>query len=128
MDAPGAVQMGILRKVFEARNEWWHLVPDQAIFASGGNTCGTVLNLAARHKDGKWLMVYLGDKATFAVDRSKLTEERPARAFWIDPRTGKSLSIGEVPNSGVQQFTTPDGWEDALLILESPSRRASVPQ
>jgi Protein of unknown function (DUF4038)/Putative collagen-binding domain of a collagenase len=120
LDAPGAVQMGILRKVFEARLEWWQLVPDQSIFASGGNTSGKVLNLAARHKDGKWLMVYLGDKADFAIDRSKLFAGIQRRAFWIDPRTGKSVSIGEVPNSGVQQFTTPDGWEDALLILESP--------
>ena len=118
LDAPGAIQMGILRKVFEARNEWWHLVPDQGIFASGGNTSGTVLNLAARHKDGKWVMVYLADKAAFAVDRSKLAPGKQARAFWIDPRTGKSVSIGEVPNSGTQQFTTPEGWEDALLILE----------
>ena len=128
LDAPGAVQMGILRKVFLAREEWWHLIPDQSIFASGGNTSGKVLNLAARHKDGKWLTVYLGDKATFAINRSKFTEGRQASAFWIDPRTGKSVSIGEVPNSGVQQFTTPEGWEDALLILESPKRRPLAPR
>jgi len=128
LDAQGAVQMGILRKVFEARNEWWQLVPDQTILAGGGNTSGRVLNLAARHKDGKWLMVYLGDKATFTINRSKFTGARQASAFWIDPRTGKSVSIGEVPNSGVQQFTTPEAWEDALLILELPGRPAPVPR
>jgi len=128
LDAPGAVQMGILRKVFEAREEWWHLVPDQTILASGGNTNGKVLNLAARHRDGKWLMVYLAEKATVAIDQSKFTGERQASAFWIDPRTGKSVSIGEVPNSGVRQLTTPEGWEDALLILESPRGRARVPR
>ncbi len=118
LDAPGAVQMEILRKAFEARPEWWQLVPDQTILVRGGKTDGTVLNLAARHRDGKWLMVYLGAKATFAIDRSKIAGERQASAFWIDPRTGKSLSIGEVPNSGVQQLTTPEGWEDSLLIVE----------
>ena len=123
LDAPGAVQMGILRKTFEARREWWHLIPDQGIFASGGKTEGKLLNLAARHKDGLWLMVYLGDKATFSIDRSKFAGGDQAGAFWIDPRTGKSLSIGKIPNSGVGQFTTPDGWEDALLILESPSNK-----
>jgi hypothetical protein len=119
LGAPGAVQMGILRKVFEARDEWWHLVPDQSILVSGGNIDGKVLNLAARHKDGKWLIVYLADKASFAVDRSKFTAGSQASASWIDPRTGKSISIGEVSNSGVQQFATPEGWEDALLVLES---------
>ena len=67
-------------------------------------------------------MVYLGDKASFSIDLSKITGGSKASAFWIDPRTGESVSLGEVPNSGVQQFTTPEGWEDALLILESPGR------
>jgi len=59
--------MGILTKVFLARTEWWNLVPDQAIFASGGNTNGQVLNLAAQHKDGQWIMAYLGSKAAFSI-------------------------------------------------------------
>jgi hypothetical protein len=81
-----------------------------------------VLNLAARHKDGKWLMIYLGDKATFTIDCGKSTGGSQASAFWIDPRTGKSVSIGEVPNAGEQQLTTPEGWEDALLVLEPGTR------
>ena len=36
LDAPGAVQLGILKKVFTGLNEWWYLVPDQSIFATGG--------------------------------------------------------------------------------------------
>ena len=35
LDAPGAVQMGILKKIFMARKEWWLLVPDQSVFAIG---------------------------------------------------------------------------------------------
>jgi Putative collagen-binding domain of a collagenase len=38
--------------------------------------------------------------------------------MWIDPRTGKSVSIGKVPSKGIGEFTAPEGWEDALLILE----------
>src|SRR3972149_11715667 len=63
--APGAVQLGLLKKIFLSRKEWWYLVPDQSIFASGGNVEGQVLNLAARHKDGKWGMAYLGRKSSF---------------------------------------------------------------
>ena len=80
LDAPGAVQMGILRKIFEARKEWWYLVPDQTIFARGGNTKGNVLNLAARHKDGRWLMAYLGAKSTVSIDRGKLAAGKAASA------------------------------------------------
>ena len=120
LDAAGAAQMGILKKVFLARKEWWHLIPDQTIFADGGKTSGDVLNLAARHKDGLWIMVYLGTKASFSINRDKFAGGNQARAAWINPRTGDSVSIGMFPNSGVGQFSTPDGWEDALLMLESP--------
>jgi len=63
LDAPGAVQLRLLKKTFEALPEWWYIVPDQSVFAEGGRTDGQILNLAARHKDGKWDIVYLADKA-----------------------------------------------------------------
>jgi hypothetical protein len=119
LDAPGAVQMGILKKIFLARNQWWYLVPDQSIFAGGGQTAGQVLNLAARHKDGKWIMVYLASKASFSINMNKITTAGKVNAFWIDPRTGESLAAGSFSNAGVESFSTPDGWEDALLILEA---------
>jgi hypothetical protein len=118
LDAPGAVQMGVLRKIFLARKEWWFLTPDQGIFASGGNTQGDVLNLAARHTGGQWLMVYLGAKAAFSINMDKFTARSQARASWIDPRTGDATAAGSFANSGVQAFSTPDGWEDALLVVE----------
>ena len=119
LDAPGATQLGILKKIFLDRKEWWYLVPDQTVFASGGTTNGQVLNLAARHKDGRWVMVYLGSKASFSINLSKLTAGNAVKAFWIDPRTGESVAAGRFTNAGVNSFSTPDGWEDALLILEA---------
>jgi hypothetical protein len=119
LDAPGAIQLGILKKIFLDRKEWWQVVPDQSVFAKGGNTNGQVLNLAARHKDGQWVMVYLGGKASFAVNLNKLASGSGVKAFWIDPRTGQSLAAGRFANSGVESFSVPEGWGDALLILES---------
>ena len=119
LDAPGATQLGILKKIFLDRKEWWHLVPDQSVFATGGNTNGQVLNLAARHKDGQWVMVYLGSKASFSVSLDKLAAGSAVKAVWLDPRTGQSAPAGQFTNSGVQSFSTPDAWEDALLILEA---------
>ena len=118
LDAPGATQLGILKKVFLDRKEWWYLVPDQTVFASGGNTNGQVLNLAARHKDGRWIMAYLGSKASFSIRMNTLSAGNAAKAQWIDPRTGEPKAIGSVSSLGVESFTTPDGWEDALLVLE----------
>ena len=117
LDAPGAVQLRVLKKIFTGLNEWWYLVPDQSIFATGGQTAGQVLNLAARHKDGKWVMVYLGSQASFSINTNKLAAAK-VRARWIDPRTGDATGAGSFTNTGVQSFSTPSGWEDALLILE----------
>ncbi len=113
--------MGILKKIFMDRKEWWHLVPDQTIFARGGSTTGKVLNLAARHRDGRWIMVYLGGKASFAIHRNKLVTGTRAKAFWIDPRTGQAKFIGRLASEPVVSFSIPDGWEDALLVLETPN-------
>jgi hypothetical protein len=119
LDAPGAAQLTLLKKTFLDRKEWWHLVPDQSIFASGGNVSGKVLNLAARHKDGQWVMAYLGSKASFSINMNKVTVGDKAKAFWIDPKTGESMAIGKFSNTGVKSFSTPDDWEDAVLVLET---------
>jgi hypothetical protein len=118
LDAPGARQMGILRRVFEAHPQWWRLVPDQSLFATGGQTQGRVLHLAARHPEGKWAMIYLADPAEFSVNLASLEGPR-VRTLWIDPATGESVAIESHANTGVQPFRTPAGWEDSLLILES---------
>lgn len=118
LDAPGAVQMGVLKKIFEARKEWWLLVPDQAVFAAGGQTAGTLLHLAARHRDGKWAMLYLANKADFSVNMNKLSAAK-VNLLWIDPRTGQQKPLGQEPNTGVKSLSTPEGWEDSLLVLEA---------
>ena len=118
LDAPGAVQLGILKKVFQGLHEWWYLVPDQSIFATKGQTQGQILNLAARHKDGQWVIVYLGSKASFSIIMDKLTGAK-VDAHWIDPKTGNSTAAGSFVNTGTQSFSTPEDWEDAILILES---------
>jgi hypothetical protein len=119
LDAPGAKQMGILKKVFLDLEEWWNLIPDQTILASGGQTDGRLLNLAARHKDGKWVIAYFADKASFKVDIGKVMAGNKAEAFWIDPRNGESTPTGSFSTKGIKSFSTPDGWEDSLFLLKS---------
>ncbi len=118
LDAPGATQLGILKKVFEGRKEWWNLVPDQEVFASGGKTSGRILNLAARHKDGRWVIAYLGGKAEFSIKLDKLAPKGQLKGFWIDPRDGTQRQNPPMQVTGASSFSTPDGWEDAILILE----------
>ncbi|MGD0497985.1 MAG: DUF4038 domain-containing protein [Bryobacteraceae bacterium] len=113
--APGANQVGYARNIFESLPEWWFLTPDQSVLAAGANSSGDVLYLGARHKDGKWAMVYCAAPHTFSVAMSRLSGK--ARAYWVDPRTGKSTPAGSYANRGARSFTTPTGWEDALLLM-----------
>jgi hypothetical protein len=119
LDAPGASQLGILKRAFTERKEWWRLVPDQALFASGGNTSGQLLNLAARHEEGQWALVYLATKASFSLNLDKVNAGANLNVFWIDPRTGQSLANDPSARQAVQSFSTPEGWEDALLVVEA---------
>jgi len=57
-------------------------------------------------------------KAFFGIHLDKLKGGEAANAHWIDPRTGESKLIGRFSTSGLASFSTPAGWEDALLILE----------
>ena len=118
LDAPGAVQMGILKKAFLGLKEWWKLTPDQSVLERGGNTSGNMPTLAARHAGGAWAIAYLSAPSTVSIRLDKVTGGR-AEAAWIDPRTGDRKAASGSPAAGVGEFTTPAGWEDALLVIES---------
>ncbi|MEM3028006.1 MAG: DUF4038 domain-containing protein [Candidatus Bathyarchaeia archaeon] len=119
LDSPGAFHMSVLRKIFLSLEEWWNLVPDQTIFASGGKTDGGILNIAARHKDGKWILAYFGSNATFSINMDKIKASKTVKASWINPASGETNAIGKFSNREKQIFTTPEGWEDSLLLLEA---------
>ncbi len=113
LDAPGASQMGVLRKVFTGL-QWWKLVPDQSILADQSSEN---LGTAARSSCGDWVMVYLSEAAAVSIDMSKATAISKVEASWVDPVTGAQTGIGIFPNTGIQTFSPPAGWEDAILLL-----------
>ena len=124
LDAPGAFHMGILRQVFLARNEWWNGVPDRSIFMDGQGESPLSLstrNVAARSAHGDWVLAYLGHRATVRVRMDAIAASRTVEAWWIDPATGVRARIGRLANTGMRSFSTPDGWEDAILVLEAPA-------
>src|SRR5207245_7570912 len=59
------------------------------LFDRGGKTDGQVLNLAARHDDGRWGLAYLGRRSSVSIRLNKLASGRRVRATWMDPRDGK---------------------------------------
>jgi hypothetical protein len=56
--------------------------------------------------------------ATVSIDLSKIVPTATSSAWWIDPKTGSRSKIGNLQNQSLRSFSTPDGWEDALLVFE----------
>ena len=57
--------------------------------------------------------------ARYAMNHVTFLDATTADARWIDPKSGNSTEAGSFINTGTQSFSTPEGWEDAILILES---------
>ncbi len=113
LDAPGASQMDVLRKVFTGL-QWWNLVPDQSILADQSSEN---LGTAARSSCGDWVMVYLSEAVPVSIDVSKITASSEVEASWVNPVTGIQTRIDIFQNMGTRSFSPPAEWEDAVLLL-----------
>ncbi len=115
--SPGAKQMTVLKNIFSGL-DWWNMVPDQGII-TGQDIPGSTLNTAARSSAGSWLAVYLHRPTTVKINISALSAGNKASARWMDPRDGSGQPAGNYSVNDKPSFTTPAGWEDALLVVES---------
>ena len=117
VDAPGSQQMRLFREVVTGCEGWWEMEPDQGILAAGARS-GFELNIAARSRVGRWLMVYVSEPGSVTVQLDAIRGAGKARGMWIDPRDGRGMSAGTYAARGVQEFASPKGWEDAVLLVE----------
>jgi hypothetical protein len=118
-NSTGAIHMKKYRDIMGVR-KWWKLVPDQTIFRSGAGFAFT-LNVAARSSDGDELAAYFSGPSTASLDLAKVTAATAVRATWVDPRSGATLAAGDFATTAPVAFSTPAGWEDALLFVERTS-------
>lgn len=116
LDAPGAHQLGVLKRIF-AGLRWWELVPDQGLFAAGTGE-GNTLNAAATTAARDTALVYLSQPGQVSLQVHALQAGKMLQAHWIDPRDGSSQAAGLLAGAGVQDFAAPPDWEDALLLIQ----------
>ncbi len=127
LDSAGAQDMARLKALFTSR-PWHELIPDekhQVVIDGLGEFRGLDYLSAARTGDGATAMAYLPSARTFTVDMTKIAG-KTAKAWWFNPRTGKSEPAGEFPTSGKKQFTSP-GEGDWVLVLDGASRKLAAP-
>ncbi len=126
LDSEGARDMSRLGVFFASRG--YDLVPDQKheVVVDGlGEFNGLDYLAAARTRAGATVIAYLPSRRMLAVDMSKVSG-KAAKAWWYNPRTGKSRAAGEFATTGKRQFTPPEEG-DWVLVLDDASRGLAAP-
>ncbi len=123
LDATVAQHMRYLGKFFR-ENPWGaNLANDEhgAIVSGHGGDDDKATGILA--SDGSWFYAYLPTGRTVGIDMSKLSMN-PVTAKWYDPTNGNYQNIGDYPNSGTRNFSTPgnnaSGYSDWVLVLSTP--------
>jgi Protein of unknown function (DUF4038) len=102
-DTPGAFQVARMKQILTSR-DWWDLVPDQSLFASGVGSEKT-LNAAMRSRSGDYAIVYL---ASASGRRASKQDRLPAR-----PRHVAESGQGRMPRRGHLRDRKPH-WQGRL--------------
>ncbi|MHB9033919.1 MAG: apiosidase-like domain-containing protein [Anaerolineae bacterium] len=114
INAPGAQQLTLYRRLVTGLPRWWQLVPCQELLADGAGEC-MARAAASRAADGSWALVYLPEARTVRLDLSNL--QPGLRARWVNPADGTEVPASQAGPGGRSVYEPPDSWEDALLIL-----------
>ena len=107
--------MGIFKTIATSRS-WWDMSPCPCLFADGAGS-GLTLNAAARTSDCRSAMIYLSSQCHALISLGEIAT-REVRVTWVNPQNGDQHDGGILPR-GNHWFTTPDFWEDAVLILDA---------
>jgi hypothetical protein len=65
------------------------------------------------------VLAYLSEPGTVSLRLETLTAGKQARAEWINPASGAREPAGMFARTGTEAFTSPPGWEDAVLFVEA---------
>ncbi len=116
LQSEGAKNLSVGRAFLESL-EWWNFIPDQSIIIEGLGS-GESLNAAMRSSGGDTFIVYFSNSTSATIDFTKFNSIGSFMAVWIDLKTGKKHEIGNFKNIKTKTFSTPEGWEDGILLLE----------
>ena len=127
LDAPGAASMEYLGKLFSSR-DWHELIPDfdHTVLIQGvGSVDSSDYAGSARTSDDRTFIAYLPSLRTVTIDLTRLAGSQSV-AWWYDPRSGISSSIGTFANTQSRQFTPPAAG-DWVLVIDDASAGLPAP-
>jgi len=127
LNSTASQDMPRLKALFNSR-PWFDLIPDdkhEVVVDGLGEFRGLDYLSAARTQDGRTVIAYMPTTRVVTVDMTKISGKE-ATAWWFNPRSGKSDSIGQYATTGKRQFSPPaDG--DWVLVLDDASCHLPAP-
>jgi hypothetical protein len=125
LDMPGAFHLQHLRRLVLSR-PYFERVNDQTVVAGDeGERHDRILV----SRGAGYLMAYVPNGRSFQVQMGKISGAT-VTAWWHDPRTGESRSIGRLPNRGTHRFDPPGQkhkGNDWTLVLDDTSLNFDPP-
>lgn len=124
LSSVGSVGQQFQGKLFRSR-AFQNFVPDTAgvvmtVGSSGNSVC-------ARTSDGQTIMAYIPSSQTITIDMTKITDAGgQASCNWYNPSNGVVTPIGNLPNTGTHDFTSPDS-NDWVVVIDSKAANLRVP-
>jgi len=128
----GAKQMQYGRKLIESRPFLTRVPDDSVIVPANPDSAipgvGLKRVIATRESSGAYAFVYTPAGRPFKVHMDKISGAT-VKAWWYNPRTGEASAIGEFPNTGEREFTTPTPGEmlDWVLVLDDAAKKFAAP-
>jgi hypothetical protein len=132
LSAPGASQMQYARWLLESRPFLSRIPDDSIVVISDVPTsvpgAGTRRFVATRDVSGTYAMVYAPIGRAFSV-RMDCIRGASVKAWWFNPRDGKTTLVGDYSNVGARRFVPPDEGEltDWVLVLDDASKQYPPP-
>lgn len=101
--------------------QWWRLVPHDGRLIKNPSPHNRNKMLLAMSDTGDLAVAYLPDNEAIKIDMTTFPSRMNAR--WYCPTHGSSRDNcpSTVENRASVTFHRPDGWEDAILLLEAES-------
>lgn len=126
LNAPSAKQMGYLRRLIGSR-PFLTQSPDQSLFASEVGVGAE--HIRALRGEG-YVLIYTPVGKSFRVRLDQFTGQA-VKAWWFDPRNGKTTAAGEFTTERARAFIPPGKpgiGNDWVLVLNDAAKNVPMPE
>ncbi len=121
MSLPGSTHMQYMKELLVSFT-WQQMVNDQSVILND-NPFGLEYMVCSVDREGGFLLAYTPGGRSMKLDLSKLNA-RKVKASWYNPRSGKSVLIGEYEVTETPEFmpwSTGPGSDFVLVIIDVDS-------